>query len=775
MLVKITNRILKLVFLFLIPQIIVAQNTVTMSGYVKDKDSKEDLIGAVIHIKGVTKGVSTNDYGFYSINVPLNDSIEIIVASLGYEQFHEKIKTQNSNFKKDILLNSQITTTEIIKVVSKKAPKEIEETQMSKTQITIEDAKKIPALLGEVDIIKVLQMKPGIQSGGEGVTGIFVRGGGADQNLIILDEATIYNANHLFGFFSIFNPDIVKGAELYKGAFPAQYGGRLSSVIDVKLKEGNKTKFGASGGIGLISTRLTLEGPIQKGKSSFIISGRRTYVEPFINYINKANSKDTNYSPIPGYYFYDINAKANYEISEKDKLFASFYLGRDAFNYSQKSKFDFIWGNTAGSLRWNHVFGDKLFCNTSLYTTNYSYILKQKFDNFNFQLGSYIKDVAGKTDFEYYPNNKHEIRFGAYFTHHNFSIGQLQAGTDDGTVNFSNGTVLIAQDFGIYAGDEFDLIPNLKVNVGLRLSGFRRSKTSDDYFITPEPRFAARYKFNDHISLKGSYTRMMQYVHLVSNSGGTLPTDVWYPSNKNVNPESAHQFAIGPTANFKKGMYSLSYEFYYKRMYNQIDLKDGAQIFSNPKLEEEFVFGDGWAYGNEFSIEKKKGKFTGWIGYTLAWNWRHFDEINKGQAFHPRSDQRHNINVALMYEITKRLTFSTSFVYGSGNAVTLPSGRFVLQNVPGGNPQIAVPEYMPRNSYRMAPYNRMDIAFIWKFAPRWGESDLTFSIYNIYNRSNPFFIYFEPKVKGDKSNLNFVAKQASLFPLIPSLTYNFKF
>ena len=752
-----------------------AQHKVTISGFVKDIETKEDLIGAIVQIKGIAKGVTTNAYGFYALNVSANDTIALMVSSLGYTPYLITFVADSINVKKDFFLSLQMKETKEVLVLGNKESQFVEATQMSKNEITIEEAKKIPPILGEVDIIKVLQMKPGIQSGGEGVTGIFVRGGGPDQNLILLDESTVYNANHLFGFFSIFNPDIVKGAEVYKGAFPAQYGGRLSSVIDVKLKEGNKNKFGASGGIGLITSRLTVEGPIQKGKSSFIISGRRTYIEPVIEYVNKQNVNDPNYEVIPNYYFYDLNAKINYELGKKDRVYASMYLGRDAFQYRTKSNFDFIWGNTVGTLRWNHVFGTKMFCNTSLYTTKYRYVIKQQFDSYDYKLASYINDVAFKTDFEYFPSNKHEVKFGAYFTQHNFSIGRLQSGTQDGSVNFEAGSVLGAQDFGVYLGDEFDLSSKWKVNAGLRLSGFRKKAEDNYYFMTPEPRFSLRYKLKPNISLKASYSRMMQYVHLVSNSGGTLPTDVWYPSNKYVNPESAHQVAIGPSASFKEGKYNVSYEFYYKRMYNQMDLRDGAQIFSNPKLEEEFVYGDGWAYGNEFFVEKKKGKITGWLSYTLSWNWRQFDQINRGEAFNPRYDQRHNINVVAMYELSKRFVLSLTWVYGSGNAVTLPQGRLMLQNVPGASVNIAIPEYMPRNSYRMEPYHRMDLAFIWKFAPRWGESDLTFAIYNMYNRANPYFIYFEPKSTTSAANYKFVAKQASLFPVIPTLTYNFKF
>jgi hypothetical protein len=749
-----------------------------VSGYVRDEQSSENLTGVTIFIKGTMIGTVTNSYGFFSLNIP-SDSVVITFSNVGYESKElNLIRNQavENELQLDVVLTSKIVTTKEIVIIGNSEKDKLQSTQMSTNSISIEEAKKIPPILGEVDIVKVLQMKPGIQSGGEGVTGIYVRGGGADQNLFLIDDATVYNANHLFGFFSIFNPDAVRGAELYKGGFPAQYGGRLSSVIDVKLNEGNKNKSTISGGIGIITSRLTFSAPIVKNKGSFIVAARRTYIEPFTRYLNKRNENNPNFNIIPDYFFYDFNIKANYDLTKKDRIFLSLYYGQDAFKYTLNQTINFNWGNKVANMRWNHIFNSKLFMNTAFFISDYRYEISQKLPTYSFNLGSFITDYSVKSDFEYFKNDKNSLKFGAYFTYHNFDIGRLQAGSTDGSIKFGAGNSLNAQDFGLYISDEFDFKNRWKINSGLRLSGFLKG---NNVLYNPEPRLSVRYKLRDNIAIKASYSRMIQYVHLVSNSGGSLPTDIWYPSNKNVSAEKSNQIAFGPTVNLFKDKLILGYEFYYKKMNNQLDLKDGAQIFNTPNLESEFVFGKGWAYGNEFYVEKKGNKLHGWISYTLSWNWRKFPDINNGIAFNPRYDQRHNVNFVAMYEITKRLSFSTTFVYGSGNAVTLPKGRFFFQNVNGVFFNPAVPEFLPRNSYRMAPYSRLDIAFVWKFAPRKGESDLTFAIYNVYNRRNPYFIYFDTEKNITKnpnaSDKVFLAKQVTLFPIIPTLTYNFKF
>jgi hypothetical protein len=602
---------------------------------------------------------------------------------------------------------------------------------------------------------------------------LYVRGGGPDQNLVLLDEATIYNAAHLFGFFSIFNSDAVKGVDLYKGDFPAQYGGRLSSVVDVKLKDGNDQKFAGTGGIGVIASRLTLEAPLAKDKSSFILSGRRTYFDLFTRQLNRANRDKEDYNEIPDYYFYDLNAKVNYDLGEKDRLFVSGYLGRDKFGFQGDNfNFNFNWGNNAATVRWNHIFSPKVFSNTSLIYSDYKYSIENKFDVFSFTLGSNIRDIGAKTDLYYTPNANHTIRFGGQYTYHTFDIGRLQADSEDGSVSFNSGQRLYGSEMGAYVASDLSAGARWRFNSGLRISAF---ENRGKWFGGLEPRLAARYKVSQNTSLKASAARMYQYVHLVANSGASLPTDVWYPSGRGIRPQRSDQLAGGVSTLLFKGKLLISNEVYYKWMKNQLDFRDGAQLFVNPRLEEEFVFGKGWGYGNEIYLEKREGRTTGWIGYTLSWTYRKFGDINNGRPFFPRYDRRHDISAVIIHEFSRRLSFTTTWVYGTGNAISLPVGRFLVQDINGSNFTV-VPEYLERNSFRMAPYHRLDLGLVWKFFPRWGESDLTFSAYNVYNRRNPFFIYFE-EVRDQQTDIisGFKAKQVSLFPVIPSVTYNFKF
>jgi hypothetical protein len=562
---------------------------------------------------------------------------------------------------------------------------------------------------------------------------------------------------------------------LYKGDFPAQFGGRLSSVVDVKLKDGNDQCFSGSGGIGAIASRLTLEGPLIKDKSSFMLSGRRTYFDIFTRQLNKANAEKEDYDPIPDYYFYDMNVKVNYELGKRDRLFISGYFGRDIFKFKGDNfNFDFKWGNTTGTLRWNHIFNPRLFSNTSFVVSDYNYSIQNKFDIFKFTLGSSIQDVSGKTDFDYMLNNNHTFRFGAQYTYHNFSVGRLQAGSDDGRVSFNAGQNLFGSQMGMYASSDWSPDTQWRLSSGFRISGFEsRGKWSGGI----EPRLSARYRLNQKTSLKASAARMFQYVHLVSNSGASLPTDIWYPSGRVVQPQRSDQITGGVSTLLGGSKFLLTNEVYYKWMKNQIDFRDGAQLFVNPELESEFVFGKGWGYGNEIYLEKKEGRTTGWLGYTLAWTHRKFDEINDGRRFFPRYDRRHDISMVIMHELSRRLSVTATWIYGSGNAISLPVGRFIVQDINGSNFNLRViPEYLERNSFRMAAYHRLDLGLVWKFKRRWGDSDLTFSVYNAYNRRNPYFIYFE-ELRDKNTDLitGFKAKQVSLFPVIPSVTYNFKF
>lgn len=747
--------------------------TYTVSGYVKDAKSGEDLIGATILVKGTDRGAATNAYGFYSITLPQGE-YELIFSYLGYLQ-----TTSGIVCDKDLMINigleSESRQLEEVVISKEKAAlrERLRTTQMSLENISMREAKLIPALLGEVDIVKTLQLKPGVQPGNEGSAGFNVRGGNADQNLVVLDEATVYNASHLFGFFSIFNSDAVKGADLYKGDFPAKYGGRLSSVLDVKLKDGNKKRFSGAGGLGVIASRLTLEGPIVKDKASYIVSGRRTYFDIITRQINRANEGKEDYNPIPDYYFYDLNAKVNYELGPKDRLFLSGYFGRDKFGFNDENfDFDFDWGNTTTTLRWNHIFNNKLFVNTSLIFSDYKYSIRNRFDVFSFRLSSGIQDYDSKVDFDYIPNDKHTIRFGGRYTFHKFKVGRFKAGTDDGTISFSSGQDFIGTDLGMYVSEDYEPNDRWKFNAGIRLSGFQNGSS---FYFGPEPRFSVRYRVNDQISLKAGYARMYQYIHLVSNSGVSLPTDVWYPSNAVVRPQISDQIAAGISMLLFDDKYLITNELYYKPMRQQIDFRDGAQLFANPDLNQEFVFGRGVAYGNELCIEKREGKLTGWLGYTLAWTKRKFAEINNGNYFPANSDIRHNLTLVAMYEVSRRISLSLSFVFNTGRPVTLPIGRFLFQDQPGVDP-VVVPIYGDRNSFRMASYHRLDLGFVWKFFPRWGESDLTIGIYNAYDRRNPYFIYFdEVPAKLNEPVPDLRARQVSLFPILPAITYNFKF
>lgn len=761
---------------------------VTISGTIKDGENGEDLIGATVAVPELGLGTSSNAYGFYSLSVPTGDTLNVVFSYVGFQsQTFSLLLRQDTTF--NINLNTGVQLDEVV-VKANSFREQINSTEMSVEAITTREAKLVPVLLGESDILKTIQLKPGIPSGSEGRTGLFVRGGAQDQNLIVLDEAVVYNANHLFGFFSTFNTDAVKDLKIYKGGFPAEYGGRLSSVIDVKLKDGNNQKFAGSGGLGLISSRLTLEGPIQKDKSSFIVSGRRTYVDLLTRQVNRANEGNEDFSPIPDYFFYDLNAKVNFQLSDKDRLFLSGYFGRDVFGFSSDFfNFDFDWGNATGTARWNHVFNPKLFANTTFTYSDYQYNINNQITGFSFGLGSNIADASLKTDFFYAANNQHTIRFGAMATHHTFTVGRLQAGSDDGVVSFSAGQEFQGVEFGAYVSDEMELSEALSVNAGLRFSGFNNDGKT---YVGLEPRVAARYKLSERWALKSSYARMYQYLHLIANAGVALPTDIWYPSTQRVQPQRSDQVATG--ASYLLGsQYFLNFELYYKWLDNQLQFVDGAQIFVNDELEDEFAVGEGRAYGMEFSIEKKEGRLTGWIGYTLALtrlqnfetldpNGRFAQESEGFGPFNPIYDRRHDISVVALYELSKRWTASATFVYGSGDLTWLPPGRFTFQDVPGAGFEAVVPDYRERNNFRLPAYHRLDLGLVYKFFPKWGESDLTLSVVNAYDRRNAFFIFFEPEFEGEESNTGGIniptriaANQVSLFPILPSLTWNFQF
>ncbi|PKV63128.1 TonB-dependent receptor [Pontibacter ramchanderi] len=758
--------------LSLVSASVFAQSTYTISGYVRGTGGEDLLIGATVSVPELSAGAVTDARGFYTLQLP-EGSHTLQATYIGYESATRTIEITDQNLTINFALlpaNSQLR--EVV-IEANSLQQKLTANQMSVETLTTREAKLLPALFGEVDLIKTLQLKPGVQSGGEGASGLYVRGGGPDQNLVLLDDAVVYNPSHLFGFFSVFNPDAVESVELYKGGFPAQFGGRLSSVVDVKLREGNNERLGVSGGIGLIASRLTVEGPLVKDKSSFLVSGRRTYVDVFTRQINRIQDGKEDFNPIPDYYFYDLNGKANYKLGEKDELYLSGYFGRDFFTFNDADfQFGFDWGNKVGSLRWQHTFNPRFQVNTTLSGSSYQYQVSNKIDVFSFNLTSDIRDLALKTDFNLILDKGHTLQFGAMATRHAFTIGRLNFDSDDNRLSFGAGNDYTATEAAAYVADEYQVNAQLSLNYGLRLSAFNSGGKTHGAL---EPRASARYSLSENTSLKASYASMMQYIHLVANSGASLPTDIWYPSNDYVKPQRSQQVAAGISHLFGGGRYLVTNELYYKWMHRQIDFRDGANLFVNDDLEAEFLFGKGESYGNEVYLEKIKGRTTGWLGYTLSWSYRQFDEINEGRRFPTRYDRRHDLSLVVVHELSKRVNLTGAFVYGTGNAYSLPVARFAFQDVQGKNATV-VPVYGDRNSFRLAAYHRLDLGLVLKLKPKRGEADLTFSAYNAYNRRNPYFVYFEQiKDEEDNETLGFQAKQVSLFPVIPSVTYNFKF
>jgi outer membrane receptor protein involved in Fe transport len=782
-------RILLLLFISCYSISGLAQDKFTLNGYIRDSVSGESLIGANLSIRSEGKGVSSNQYGFYSITLK-NGTYQLAASFVGYQPKVWTINlTDNKSF--NILLVPNANAINNVTVVSRRRDNQVKTAQMGKIELNINTAKAIPAFMGEVDILKTLQLMPGVRNAGEGNAGFYVRGGGADQNLILLDDAVVYNTGHLFGFFSIFNSDAIKNVSLIKGGMPAQYGGRLSSVVDVAMKEGNTNKTQVDLGIGLIASRFSIQGPLKKNKASYMISARRTYADA----IAKPLIKKTSDYYGSGYYFYDLNAKVNYEISEKDHLYLSGYFGRDKFNFNNaKRSFntEIPWGNSTATLRWNHVFNKKLFSNTTLVYNDYQFALNGKQNDFNINLSSGIRDLNAKTDFDYYLSPEHKIKFGAQYTFHTFLPNVLSGNQDSVVFTPQNATKKFANEYGLYLQDDWEINSKLKLNIGLRYSQFQQVGRYTNYIRDVngnkidsvvygkgqtvqsyggfEPRATIRYTLNDNASLKAAITNNLQYIHLVTNAGTTLPTDLWVPSTLRVKPQLSWQYAIGYFQNLKEGMFETSVEAYYKTMENQIEYREGyTPSLKDP--EEEFVFGKGWSYGAEFFVNKVKGRLTGWVGYTLSWTWRQFKELNDGLKYPSRNDRRHDLSVVANYELNDKWKLSSVFVYGTGAAISVPE-RFYLV---GG---VLTQEYSRINAYRMAAYHRIDIAAT--YTPKRKEnskfnSNWVFSIYNIYSRQNPYFIYYDQEGSAATGDLKVSAKQVSLFPIIPSVTWNLKF
>ncbi len=771
------NKILYLLFIC-IPFLSISQDY-TISGAVKDSSNGEDLYGTSIRVKELENvGVLTNVYGFYSLTLP-KGTYTLIIRSTGYQEQRKVVQLNENmvlNFK--LSMPNDVLLIDEMKVTATKENENITSSNMNVTRLDPKSIEAIPVLFGEKDIMKTLQLTPGVKSAGEGNAGFYVRGGGADQNLVLLDESPVYNASHLLGFFSVFNSDAIKDVSLYKSGIPAEYGGRASSVMDVRMRDGNNQKLGVSGGIGLISSRLTVEAPIVKNKGSFIVSGRRSYMDLFLKLSKNKTLRDTKL------YFYDLNAKANYKISEKDRIYLSGYFGKD--NFELGDQFGFNWGNATGTLRWNRVVNKKLFSNTSLIFSNFKYQFTVGSGDDAFGVKSSIQDWNIKQDFSYFLNNNNTLKFGVNAIYHIFKPGALEVGGGNSSFNEIILDSRYAVEYAAYVQNEQKIGTRWNLMYGLRYSGFELlgagkaytfdeagNKTSEkdykrnqaiQYHGGLEPRASLSFILTQSNSIKLGYNRNLQYLHQLSNSTTSSPTDVWVPSSNNVKPQIADQLALGFYQNLYKNMYQISLEVYYKTLQNQIDYRNGADLILNNEVEGELVYGKGRTYGLEIQVQKTKGKLTGWISYTLSRSLRTFDKINDGKEFSARQDRIHDLSVVGMYKINKALTVSSAFIFYTGSAATFPSGKYNLNGT-------TIPYYTERNGYRMPNYHRLDIGVTWYLEEKkWFTHNLNFSIYNVYARENAYTITFQEDP--DNPN-NTQAVQTTLFRIVPAITYNF--
>ena len=796
---------------------LIAQQKHTISGFVVDKETGESLIGVNVIWKDQFQGTTTNAFGFYSITLP-EGNVNIDFSYIGFDIYAESI-----SLTEDLTLNIELAPSaqNIQEVIVVGEETVVDRTQSSLVEVPVEQIKTIPAFLGEVDVLKAIQLLPGVQSGGEGTSGFYVRGGGPDQNLILLDGVPVYNASHLFGFFSVFNADAIKNVRLTKGGFPSRFGGRLSSVLEIDMKEGNMKKFQGEGSVGLISSKLSIEGPILKDKTSFIVSARRTYIDilaqPFIRKTNNGNPA--------GYFFYDINAKINHKISDRDRLYLSLYSGKDRFylsedynsndqkttsdeNFSYRNEADFglEWGNLTSALRWNHLFSNKLFSNTTLTFTKYQFQTDltsstfQRFqnmvsqDSLQFVYYSGIEDVGAKIDFDYIPNPNHYIRFGVNYIYHSFypgAINLFERNVDIDSLQNQTTTILDTSfvfserlynnDSFLFIEDDIKVNDRLKINAGIHLAYFNTNGTA---YTDVQPRISSRYIINKDWSVKASYAQMQQHIHLLSNTSVGLPIDIWVPSTDSVPPQQSRQLACSVNHNFKNGLFEISLEGYYKSMDNLISLKPGTDIIDFQDWRDKIeIAGQGRSYGVELFLQKKKGKTTGWFGYTLAFSERQFDNINFGKWYPYKYDRRHDISVVASHKFNDKFDIGMTWVFGTGNNITLETARFPSINL-GGNingiteNSINEIEYYPsRNNYRMASYHRLDLGLNFHKQKKWGERTWSIGAYNVYNRKNPFYIRIDNETTIVNNQLvnNKQAKQVSLFPIIPSITYKFKF
>lgn len=766
-----------------------SQQQLTINGTVKSEKTGESIINASIKLSDEEQGTASNDYGFYSISLPPGE-YEIHYSAVGFETVVTKVNLYK-NLIKNIFLPDEIKNLEEVSITANTRGRTITNPQMGAERLNMNQIKTIPMLFGERDILKAIQLLPGIKSAGDGNSGFYVRGGSPDQNLILLDEANVYNASHLMGFFSTFNPDVVKDITVYKGGMPAQYGGRLSSVLDIKMNEGNNQNFVTSGGIGVISTKLNLEGPIQKGQSSFLVSGRRSYADVFTGLSSNSTTQNSKL------YFYDLNAKMNYTLGEKDRLYLSGYAGRDLLKLDKQFGLD--WGNVTGTLRWNHIFNNKLFSNTSFIYSNFDYNIALDNINNNVNIFSQIKDINLKQEFHWYAGNKHNLRFGLNSIYHNIKPGEV---TSNGQSNFNDFYLQkrYSWENAVFVTDTWRTSPWLSITYGARATSFGIYGPGNFYevddngvvtdtlkyakghlvknYLNLEPRMAVSFIMNNSSSLKASYVRNTQNLHLIANSVTSFPTDKWIASTNLIKPETSNLYAIGWYKNLEDNQYELTTEAYYKTMQNQIDYRTGADVYTNDAIESQILFGVGRAYGFETMVKKNNGNLTGWLSYTLSKTERKIDGINDGQWYNARQDRTHDFSIVANYQLNNKWNLSANWVYYTGDAVTFPSGKYVID-------QQIVFYYTKRNAYRMPAYHRLDLgaAYQWNGTPffvKWAKdtqqkkwnNELTFSLFNAYGRENAYVISFSQN-EDDPSKTD--AVQTSLFRFVPSISYNFKF
>jgi len=762
--------------------------TVTLSGTIKDKASGEALIGAACYIPELATGVASNVYGFYSISVP-QGTYKVVFSYIGYETLEMQV-VLNDNRKLTAFMAEETKQLEEVIVTGEKKDRNVESINMSMEKVPVRLVKKLPSFMGEVDVLKSITLLPGIQSGGEGSSGLYIRGGGPDENLLILDEAPVYNASHLMGFFSVFNPDAIKDIQVYKGGIPSEYGGKASSVIDIRMKDGNSKKFHVDAGIGNISSRLTLEGPVIKDKWSYIISSRRTYVD-FIGQLAGIEELKEN-----KLYFYDLNLKTNIQLGNKDRIFISGYTGDDYFKLGESLYMR--WGNITGTARWNHIFGSKIFSNTSLIYSNYGYNLGVPGNSADqFDWNSEINDLNFKVDFTWFFNSKNRVNFGINVIHHHFEPGNIEAIENSyySNIRLTNYNTL---ENALYASNEQTIGARLILKYGLRLSLFQQigegkvreylnpdAPKEDELvgdpteygkgewigspYINLEPRMSVKYTLDGASSVKASYNRMVQNLHLISNTNSPTPLDIWLPTSKHIKPLIADQVAAGYFRNFKKNTIETSIEVYYKDMQNVIDYKDGAELFLNEDLETELLRGDGYSYGLELLIKKQAGKFTGWAGYTLSRSMRKVPGINSGEAYPSGYDRTHDASLVLNYERNQQLTFSANWVFATGNPTSYPLVKYNVQSN-------ALYYYSKRNSNRIPDYHRLDFSLTYhpkKNERRKVKRSWNVSLYNVYARRNAYSITF--KQNEDNPLISEATRLSIVGTIIPAITYNLSF